>query len=147
MGATVMESPVWTPMGSKFSMEQMMTQLSALSRITSISNSFQPSRDSSMRISETGESSGHDGDIVARAHAAILADVPHERGFRGARRQRRFRRWKFVIESQFLESQIVRVNVPAGRDLRRRAPDALTVALHLCPRVNRAQGDLVARGN
>ena len=25
-----MESPVWTPMGSKFSMEQMMTQLSAL---------------------------------------------------------------------------------------------------------------------
>ncbi len=30
MGATVMESPVWTPMGSKFSMEQMMTQLSAL---------------------------------------------------------------------------------------------------------------------
>src|SRR5215471_4406421 len=24
-GATVMESPVWTPMGSKFSMEQMIT--------------------------------------------------------------------------------------------------------------------------
>ena len=44
-------------MGSKFSMEQMMTQLSALSRMTSISNSFQPSSDSSMRISETGESS------------------------------------------------------------------------------------------
>ena len=57
MGATVMESPVWTPIGSKFSMEQMMTQLSALSRMTSISYSFQPSSDSSMRISETGESS------------------------------------------------------------------------------------------
>src|ERR1700678_2092067 len=57
MGATVMESPVWTPMGSKFSMEQMMTQLSALSRMTSISYSFQPSRDSSMSTSETGESS------------------------------------------------------------------------------------------
>ena len=28
-GATVMESPVWTPIGSKFSMEQMMMQLSA----------------------------------------------------------------------------------------------------------------------
>src|SRR5450756_426544 len=28
MGATVMESPVWMPMGSKFSMEQMTTQLS-----------------------------------------------------------------------------------------------------------------------
>ena len=57
MGATVMESPVCTPMGSKFSMEQMMTQLSLRSRMTSISNSFQPRRDSSMRISDTGESS------------------------------------------------------------------------------------------
>ena len=36
-GATVMESPVWTPMASKFSMEQMMTTLSARSRITSSS--------------------------------------------------------------------------------------------------------------
>ena len=41
-GATVMESPVCTPMGSKFSMEQMMTQLSAWSRMTSSSNSFHP---------------------------------------------------------------------------------------------------------
>ena len=48
-GATVMESPVWTPMGSKFSMEQMMTTLSARSRITSSSNSFQPMTDSSTR--------------------------------------------------------------------------------------------------
>src|SRR2546426_266051 len=31
MGATVMLSPVWMPIGSRFSMEQMMTQLSALS--------------------------------------------------------------------------------------------------------------------
>ena len=46
-GATVIESPVWTPIGSKFSMEQMMTQLSSLSRITSISYSFQPMTDSS----------------------------------------------------------------------------------------------------
>ena len=57
MGATVMESPVCTPIGSKFSIEQMITQLSALSRMTSISNSFQPSKDSSMRISETGDNS------------------------------------------------------------------------------------------
>ena len=55
MGATVMLSPVCTPMGSKFSMEQMITQLSALSRITSISYSFQPMSDSSTRISSTGE--------------------------------------------------------------------------------------------
>jgi hypothetical protein len=43
-GATVIESPVCTPIGSKFSMEQMTTHLSLWSRITSISYSFQPSR-------------------------------------------------------------------------------------------------------
>ncbi len=56
-GATVIESPVWTPIGSMFSMAQTMMQLSALSRTTSISNSFQPSRLSSMRIWLTGEAS------------------------------------------------------------------------------------------
>ena len=56
-GATVMESPVWTPIGSKFSMEQMTTQLSALSRITSSSNSFWPAMDCSMSTSVTGEAS------------------------------------------------------------------------------------------
>ena len=56
-GATVMESPVWTPIGSKFSMEQMITQLSAWSRITSISYSFQPRSDSSTSTSLTGERS------------------------------------------------------------------------------------------
>ena len=49
-GATVIESPVWIPIGSKFSMEQTMTTLSARSRITSSSNSFQPRTDSSMEI-------------------------------------------------------------------------------------------------
>jgi hypothetical protein len=48
-GATTMDSPVWTPIGSRFSMLQMMMQLSLASRITSYSNSSQPSRDSSMR--------------------------------------------------------------------------------------------------
>src|SRR6266508_3488300 len=57
IGATVIESPVCTPIGSKFSMEQMMTQLSAWSRMTSISYSFHPSRDSSTRISDTGDKS------------------------------------------------------------------------------------------
>ena len=56
-GATVTESPVWMPMGSKFSMEQMTTKLSAWSRITSSSYSFQPITDSSIRISCTGERS------------------------------------------------------------------------------------------
>ena len=53
-GATVIESPVWTPIGSTFSIEQMITQLSPRSRITSSSNSFQPAIDSSIRISLIG---------------------------------------------------------------------------------------------
>ena len=57
IGATVIESPVWTPIGSRFSIEQTMTALSTRSRITSSSNSFQPSTDSSTRISPTGEAS------------------------------------------------------------------------------------------
>ena len=55
-GATVMESPVCTPMGSKFSMEQTMMQLSARSRITSSSNSFHPRALSSISTSCTGDS-------------------------------------------------------------------------------------------
>ncbi len=53
-GATVIESPVWTPMGSKFSMEHTTTQLSARSRMTSSSYSFQPAMLRSIRISEMG---------------------------------------------------------------------------------------------
>ena len=41
-GATVTESPVCTPIGSKFSIEQTTTTLSWWSRISSSSNSFQP---------------------------------------------------------------------------------------------------------
>jgi hypothetical protein len=53
-GATVIESPVWTPMGSRFSIEQTTTQLSARSRMTSSSYSFHPAMDRSTRISLTG---------------------------------------------------------------------------------------------
>ena len=56
-GATVIESPVCTPIGSRFSIEHTMMQLSALSRTTSISYSFQPSRDSSISNSLVGEAS------------------------------------------------------------------------------------------
>ena len=56
-GATVIESPVCTPIGSTFSIEQMMMQLSFLSRTTSISYSFQPSTDSSISTSLVGEAS------------------------------------------------------------------------------------------
>ena len=53
-GATVMLSPVCTPIGSTFSIEQMTTKLSPLSRITSSSYSFQPITDSSSSTSCTG---------------------------------------------------------------------------------------------
>ena len=53
-GATVIESPVCTPIGSRFSIEQTMMQLSAVSRTTSISNSFQPMSDSSTSTVWTG---------------------------------------------------------------------------------------------
>ena len=49
-----MESPVCTPIGSTFSIEQIMTQLSARSRITSSSYSFQPAIDFSMSTSPIG---------------------------------------------------------------------------------------------
>ncbi len=54
-GATVIESPVWTPIGSMFSMEQMTMKLSAWSRMTSSSNSFQPMTLSSTSTSRVGE--------------------------------------------------------------------------------------------
>lgn len=55
-GATVMESPVCTPMGSRFSMEQTTITLSLASRISSSSYSFQPRMDSSRSTSVVGES-------------------------------------------------------------------------------------------
>src|SRR3989442_5142258 len=48
-GATTMLSPVWIPIGSKFSMLQMMMQLSSRSLMTSYSTSFHFTRDSSIR--------------------------------------------------------------------------------------------------
>ena len=48
IGATVIESPVCTPIASIFSIPQTTTQLSFLSRTTSSSYSFQPSADSSI---------------------------------------------------------------------------------------------------
>ena len=53
-GATVTESPVCTPIGSIFSIEQTTTTLSLRSRMSSSSNSFQPRIDSSSRTSVVG---------------------------------------------------------------------------------------------
>ncbi len=54
-GATVTESPVCTPIGSTFSIEQTITTLSLWSRMTSSSNSPQPSTDWSSRTWPIGE--------------------------------------------------------------------------------------------
>ena len=51
----MIESPVCTPIGSRFSIEHTITTLSALSRITSSSYSFQPRIDSSISTSVTGD--------------------------------------------------------------------------------------------
>ena len=81
-GATVIESPVCTPMGSTFSIEQTTTQLSARSRMTSSSYSFQPAIDFSMRISRMGLASRPPADgrcellgVVGDAGAPAAQDV------------------------------------------------------------------------
>ena len=75
-GATVMESPVCTPIGSTFSIEQTITQLSAWSRMTSSSYSFQPAIDFSMRISVMG--------LASRPWAALTRNSSIVRGDAGA---------------------------------------------------------------
>ena len=78
-GATVIESPVCTPIGSTFSIEQMITQLSARSRMTSSSNSFHPAIDRSMRISLIGLASrpaGGDRARTPRRSTAMPVPLP-----------------------------------------------------------------------
>ena len=70
-GATVTESPVWTPIGSMFSIEQTITQLSLWSRMTSSSNSPQPITDWSMSTCEIGLASRP----RATARAVLLLGV------------------------------------------------------------------------
>ena len=56
-GATVIESPVWIPIGSMFSMVHIITTLSFLSRSNSNSYSFHPIRALSIITSWIGETS------------------------------------------------------------------------------------------
>ena len=75
-GATVIESPVCTPIGSTFSIEQMITQLSARSRMTSSSNSFQPAIDCSMRISLMGLASRPALAMRSNSSGVVAMPVP-----------------------------------------------------------------------
>ena len=53
----MIESPVWMPIGSRFSIEHIIMQLSSQSLTTSISYSFQPISDSSIKSSLVGDNS------------------------------------------------------------------------------------------
>jgi len=75
-GAIVMLSPVCTPIGSRFSIEQMMTTLSLRSRITSSSNSFQPAIDSSTRVSWVGESSSAQRSVCSSSSRLCAKPAP-----------------------------------------------------------------------
>ena len=75
-GATVIESPVWTPIGSRFSIEQITTQLSARSRMTSSSNSFHPAIDVSMRISVIGLAARPSAAMRSSSSAVCAMPVP-----------------------------------------------------------------------
>ena len=83
-GATVIESPVCTPIGSMFSIEQTTTTLSLRSRMSSSSNSFQPSTDCSTSTSWTG--------LAARPRATMVRTsrgVSGEAGAEAAHGERR----------------------------------------------------------
>ena len=82
-GAQQTESPVCTPIGSRFSIEQTMTTLSSRSRMTSSSNSPQPSTDSSTSTCEIGLSLRPRSTIAssssARAREAAAVAAERER--------------------------------------------------------------------
>ena len=75
-GATVTESPVCTPIGSMFSIEQTTTTLSWRSRISSSSNSFQPRMDSSSSTSVTGLASSPAPASLRRPSSACAMPDP-----------------------------------------------------------------------
>ena len=70
-----MLSPVWTPIGSMFSILQMVTQLLAASRITSYSISFQPISDFSSRTWLMGLAASPP-DTMARNSSSVWAMPP-----------------------------------------------------------------------
>ena len=70
---------MWTPIGSKFSMLQTVMQLSAPSRITSYSTSFQPSRralDEHLADRAGGEAAGDDALVSSSGVCATPPPVP-----------------------------------------------------------------------
>ena len=75
-GATVIESPVWTPRGSRFSIVQMTMKLSALSRMTSSSNSFHPRTLSSISTSRVGDWASAQATFVSNSLSSRAIPLP-----------------------------------------------------------------------
>ena len=82
-GATTIESPVWTPSGSTFSMEQTAMHVSSASRITSYSISCQPTRQRSTMTWPMGLSRR-----PARHPLAVRLLGVHDAAARAAERER-----------------------------------------------------------
>ncbi len=70
-----MESPVWTPSGSRFSMLQTVMQVSAASRTTSYSISFHPHSERSTSTWWIGEAASPRCAIVVSS-AAVVTNPP-----------------------------------------------------------------------
>ena len=92
--------------------------------------------------------SGHYGDVVARAGAAIFPGIAEKRGdFARRNGQRTLVRGEIVIESNLLKREIVRMDVSAEPYIRAGAPNHLAIAAHRLAGGNGPQGDLVAGRN
>ena len=75
-GATTMESPVWTPIGSRFSMLQTVTHVSAASRMTSYSISFQPHKERSMSTWWIGDAASPRCAMVFKSASLVTKPPP-----------------------------------------------------------------------
>ncbi len=73
-GATTMESPVWTPIGSRFSMLQTVMQVPVASRITSYSSSLQPTSERSTSTWPIGEAARPAATVSV--YCASLSQMP-----------------------------------------------------------------------
>jgi hypothetical protein len=115
-GVTVTESPVCTPIGSMFSIEQTITALSLRSRISSSSNSFQPRIDSS---SSTSGVQPRPGDAVQ------VGGVAGDAGPGSAERERGPDHQRVAEQRRGLLALVERVADAAVRDLGAEAGDDL----------------------
>ena len=75
LGAITMESPVWTPIASKFSMLQIVMHVSAESRITSYSTSRHPRSERSSSTWDIGLAARPDA-ATSRNSSIVYANPP-----------------------------------------------------------------------